>query len=291
MDCRRSINYTLICGVDRRHLRQLHWTWPTWKLHKPSLLQMPMIVFYDRESLTRSDIQAIVDHPRLTAVPWPPENVEYRDGVDKWHGRQRKKMLSGFVHVAAQHVTSHWYLKLDTDVVATGQDDWIDPEWFADDPGIVSHPWGYTKPPYQMALLDEWVRDCRHMLTMLHETAPLHLIPGPGASLLKHPRIISWCGFFSTSLTRLASQLAIDTCGPGQLPVPSQDGYLWYLAARLSRPIKRIQMKRRGWQHWSSDQNVEHYAREAMASVDGFIPSPSGASDQAGSRNRQKGGK
>lgn len=264
MDERRKVNYTLLCGVDRRHLKQLKWTWPTWKLHKPSLLDVPMVVFFDREQVPIGDVQAVVDHPQVSFVPWPPKGTQYVNGPDKWYACQRQKMLAGFVHVAARNVDTPWYLKLDTDVVATGMDNWIESSWFEDDPMIVCHPWGYTKPPYQMLLLDEWVQDCGKKLLALREMPPLHLKPGIGSEVLRHARIISWCGFFSTCLTRLASQVASDTCGEGHLPVPSQDGYLWYLATRLKLNVKRVHMKRRGWQHWSSDANVEKHAKIAL---------------------------
>ena len=65
-------------------------------------------------------------------------------------------------------------------------------------------------------------------------------------------------------LTRKASEWAEQTCGAGKLPVPSQDGYLFYLAKRLDFGIKRVQMKSGGWEHWSTMFNVIQAAMRAM---------------------------
>ena len=53
------MNYTLVCGVDLAHLKQLAWTWPTWVKHKPGILDNPMIVFYDKEQITKEDVREV----------------------------------------------------------------------------------------------------------------------------------------------------------------------------------------------------------------------------------------
>ena len=257
------IDYTLVVGVDKAHLNQLRLTWPTWKRFKPSLCDHPMITFYDRTQIDDPDsIRDVIDHPDLVVAPWPPSNVVYVGGDSRWTDSQRTKMLSGFVYVPSRLVETDYWLKLDTDVVATGCDDWIDESWFDDNPAIVGHRWGYTKPAYQMQQLDRWVEETQPL--WLRDHPPLNLVPKPGASSLGHKRIISWCSFFRTDFTRQASLTAISRCGQGQLPVPSQDGYLWFFAARTQQPIKRVNMKSRGWKHCSSTSSVEKAVREIM---------------------------
>lgn len=261
----RISNYTLVLGVDERHLRQLGLVWPTWIKHKPSLLQQPVVIFYDRDCIKESDVTKVVKHPHLRLCSWPPDGVTYQgDPSSKWHHPQRYKMLAGFVHVPALTVETPYWLKLDTDVVATGQDDWIHPEWFHGEPGIVAHRWGFTKPPEQMQLLDRWVDQYRRTLVLLSSREPVNLVPEPGASKINHPRIISWCGFFSTTMTRLASGFANITVGEYQLPVPSQDGYLWYIAKRLEFKIVRTIMKEKGWEWWCTDKNVKQAAERSL---------------------------
>ena len=81
-------DYTLVVGVDDYHLRQLSYTWPTWRKCKPSLLEHPMIVFYDREQV-QEEIEVATDasllikairhsDPRLKmppGKPLPPRSV------------------------------------------------------------------------------------------------------------------------------------------------------------------------------------------------------------------------
>ena len=144
-------------------------------------------------------------------------------------------------------------------MVATGYDNWIEDFWFEDNPAIIAHPWSFTKPPEQMLRLNQWAST----LPVLGMPVP-GLVPTPGSDRLAHQRIISWCGFFNTEFTRKAAGLANLACGIYQLPVPSQDGYLWFMAKWLGWPIVRASMKNRGWTQWSADFNVKRYAEEAM---------------------------
>jgi len=259
------MNYTTVVGVDRFHLEQLSLTWPTWKKHKPSLLDQPMVVFYDLTQVTRDDVCRVVDHPNLRVEAWPMRGVDYgTDNGDKWSKPQRYKMLAGFVYVPMWSVETTYFLKIDTDTVAYGNNDWINPEWFEDDPVIVSHSWSFTKPPDQMLLLDEWVAEIKHVLGHLSSREPLNLVPRPGASRLGHRRIISWCGFFKRDLASDCAVLAANTVGLGLLPCQSQDGFMWYVAKRMGYGIRRTNMKRRGWGHWSTMFNVRKESAKAM---------------------------
>ena len=169
-------------------------------------------------------------------------------------------MLSGFVHVAAEHVRTEFWLKLDVDCVATMHPDWIDEAWFVDEPAIVAQRWGFTKPANQMLDLDRWA------LRLFDElpSEPLNLRPNEGSSRLNHKRIISWCGFFQTEFTRTCSRLANESGYINSMPVASQDGYMWYVAKRFGLPIKRVDMKQRGWQHWLTMRNIKRACEEAM---------------------------
>jgi hypothetical protein len=248
-------------------------TWKTWQRHKPSTMDCPILIVYDRQQVLPSRIVDLLGTDSLGGAgvqcySWPPTDVEYPAGTDKWTDSQRYRMLSGFVHATAKMVDTPFWLKLDTDVVATGQDNWIDPNWFSDNPAIVAQPWGFTKPANQMVDLDTWVATHGDVLTELRSKPPLNLRPKPGWSMIRHPRIISWCGFFNTEFTRKCSEWAELTCGHGLLPVPSQDGFIWYCAARLGLPIVRPQMKNLGWEHWSTDGNVQKAYLKAMETTD-----------------------
>lgn len=258
-------SFTTVCGVDEKHLRQLALTFPTWQRYKPTLLKNPMVVFCDKDQVGIPEVTKVVKHPDLSVYLWPSMNDVY-EGIpgDRWSDPQRYKMLAGFSHVPSYVVKTRYWLKIDTDTVATGRDDWIDPKWFDNDPEIISHRWNYTKPADQMMKLDEWVKSSPYAVKTFEGTEPLNLVPKPGSSRVGHKRIISWCSFFNTQFTRGCSMLANQTCGLHKLPVPSQDGFLWYVAKRLEGGIRRVNMKNAGWRHCSTERNIRQAVDEVM---------------------------
>ena len=261
-------SYSLVLGVDAYHLRQLALTLPTWKKCKPSLFNNPIIVFYDVEQVKAEDVRRVVrcEPEFLSTVPWPMHGVLFDgDGSDKWTNPQRAKMLSGFVYVPGLFVRTPYWMKLDCDVVATGQDDWIDEKWFEEEPAIVSHPWSFTRPPNQMLDMDRWVEENKDKLpSSVVDNAPLNLVPKEGSDRVGHKRIISWCSFFHTKWTWEVAKMTALGDGTYKLPVPSQDGYFWYMATRMGKGVVRTQMKKRGFEHWSTMFNVEKRSREVM---------------------------
>lgn len=265
----RCPEFTVVIGVDENHLWQLETSLPTIVKHKPSLLNREWRVFYDAGSknITDSVFRILHENGKHTGVIltcWPrPTTITYTGGEGRFQNAQRYKMLSGFVHVSATFVWTPYWLKLDLDVVASGHDDWIDPEWFQGDPAIIAHPWGYTKPAEQMESLDNWVAKNKESLPELADHAPLNLFAKIGATALSHPRIISWCSFYNTEFSRKCSEWAEKTCGPGQLPVRSQDGYHFYCATRLGEKIVRTNMKNRGWRHCTG-RNLKESALEVL---------------------------
>jgi len=259
-------DYTLVCGVDAYHLRQLLWVIATWKKHKPSMLERPAIVFFDRDDLECREVSRLLRPymSDLLCVAWPLDGVTYSGGNDKWTNPQRYKMLAGFVHVAASLVSTKYWLKMDTDVVAKDRDDWIDPNWFVDDPAIVSHRWTFTRPANQLEVLDQWVEDNKKHLPEFDGHPPLDMHPKPGADRIGHRRIISWCAFFRQDYTAECAAMANRVCGCAQLPVPSQDGYMWYVAKRRREDIRLTNMKSRGWQQWHTNKNIRKSVLESL---------------------------
>jgi hypothetical protein len=262
-------DYTLVLGLDNKHVQQLSWVWPTWIKHKPSLLKQPVVLFAERD-VDLDSVLRILDHGDVTVVWWPTDPLaQYPEGTDKWTNAQRCKMLAGFVHVPAALVKTEYWLKVDTDALAWGQDDWIDPSWFASKPAIVCHKWTFTKPPDQMVKLDQWVEQ-NPGLEELNSQPPLNLIPEPGNSRLSHGRIASWCGFFKTDFTQKCAQWAAQTVGAHTMPVGSQDGYMWYCAKRMGLEIVTQNMKQFGWTYFSTQSNVQKHAKDILDGVTEF---------------------
>jgi hypothetical protein len=227
---------TLLLGVDRCHLRELAVNWPGWRKLKSELLQMDAICFFDTEEVTPEAVRAVCDHPRLRLVPWSLPAAR----------SQREKMLTGFVHIAAREVATAWYLKIDTDVAATKDGAWIDERWFSateTHPAVyIASPWGYTKPRYALDLLDDWGDTIPELA--IH---PRLNVPYSSAETrARSSRMISWLMFGRTEWTRRVARWA----GPdGRLPIPSQDTFLYYCAARLREPTKNVRMSAFGWSH------------------------------------------
>lgn len=259
-------NFTIVLGVDANHLKELSLVLPTWLKHKHSLIQSPWLIFFDRYDTTEDQLISALQ-PLLNCsckdvriVSWPPNDVFYQNDTSTRFGNsQRAKMLAGFIHIPAELVETPYWLKLDLDVIATGNDSWIEPSWFEGCPAIISHPWSYTKPADQMLKLDQWVDNNQKELLQLASQPPLNLKPNYGWSLLRHKRIISWCGFFETRFTEMCSSWAHRTVGFCQLPVPSQDGYFWYCARRAGYGIVRTCMKSKGWVQFSRESQIEEY--------------------------------
>jgi hypothetical protein len=227
---------TLLLGVDRHHLAELRANWPGWRRFKPDLLEMPGVCFYDATEVAPEVIRGACDHPNLRLVPWEVPAAR----------SQREKMLTGFIQVAAREVSTRWYLKIDTDVAATKEGEWIDERWFSvtggSEPVYVASPWGYTKPRYALDLLDDW----GDTVPDLARHPRLNVPYSSNETRVCSPRMISWLMFGRTDWTRKVAGWAAPD---GRLPIPSQDTYLYYCAARLREPVSRVRMKDFGWSH------------------------------------------
>ncbi len=259
---------TLVIGLDAEHLNEAEISLPTWIRHDEEFLSMPVICFYDHTQITEMMCrETLIANADITYIPWPrsPRSL-YGDYEkrSKWDNPHRYMMLSGYVHIP-QYVKTKYWMKVDTDCVAfPGFKLWED-EWFADSPAIVAHPWGITKPPKQMVAMDQWVMENDINIPELAGTKPLNLIPEPGAEKVKHRRIISWCGFFETEFTQTCSNILHRVYDNADLmPIQSQDGFHWYMAARMGRNVTRMNMKKRNWQHWGTWKNLEKHCAESM---------------------------
>ncbi|MCI0364505.1 MAG: hypothetical protein L0219_11510 [Phycisphaerales bacterium] len=257
-------------AVDAEHLVELQLAWPTWQRYRPEIIAHPLLVICDG-AIERSQWEQqlrFLEHPQVQLILWHLDLAS-----------QREKMLNGLVFAVAQHVSTPWYLKLDTDAVALRSDDWIDSQWFLPDsqgrlPAFIASPWGYTKPRDAIERLDAWGDGVEGLM----DHPRLNLPAVPGNSLVTHPRIISWCFFGRTDSTRQATAL----CN-GRLPVPSQDTFLWYVAKRRGEFFRRVPMKRYGWEHASSRKRLKQLCEFAMGKQ--TLPALSSADRRAPSRS------
>jgi hypothetical protein len=254
--------FTTVIGVDAKTLPQLRVSAPTWARYRPEMFDQPWLVFYDREQVTIDTLRDTLagigcGRRRVRAIGWPLHAAAT-------YATQRERMLTGFVH-ATRYVETPWWLKVDTDALALRPADWLPASWFAQDPTTaqkapgpgrtgwpgyapgyyvwIASPWGYTKPADQMATLDDW----GDAVDDLAAFPRLEIPYTPGGRRARHPRMASWLSFYRSDWTRFASELALHYCGPDRIPVPSQDGYHFYIARRRGDRYLRTQMRRLGW--------------------------------------------
>lgn len=253
IDARNAIlhDLTLLVAVDEEHLKELQLTWKTWAAFKPEVAKCPFVLIHD-SSFDPKLIQLDPTPENLSLIPWEMPGAE----------DQREKMLNSFVRIAAEKVQTTWYLKLDTDVVAVDDSEWLEPEWFAADeenrvPVFVSSPWGYTKPADAIDRLDDW----GDSISGLKEHPRLELAPGEKPDRVNHPRIISWCFFGNTAWTK-----EVASWTNGRLPVASHDTFLFYCAERRGDPYCRHRMSRCGWEHISHYRRLKAKCQEVMQS-------------------------
>lgn len=248
---------TVVLGVDAKTAAQLYISAPTWAKYRPELFTLPWYVFVDGEQLPVRQILDLMTTIGKTAdvrvFPWPTVATEYAS--------QREKMLSGFCHVC-RYVETPWWVKIDTDAIAlNAAQPWPEPEWLQGEHVIIASPWGYTKPADQMATLDDW----GDAVPGLREYPRLNIPYTPGGRRARHQRIASWVSFYRSDWSRMASDMARHYAGMCKIPVPSQDGYHYYVAARRGDKILRAQQKRRGWTNCPRLEQLKTTAAKALA--------------------------
>ena len=237
---------TIVCCVDKRYLKQAAVTLPLWLEAAGEIANYPFIVFYcddGANSIPYEDVKRVFSVlPEVRYVAWPKPEWAYAGA----YSSQREMMLTSFCH-AHYWVDTEYFLKIDVDafpVRRTSIDEWFSPEFFheyrfshprVERPALVASAWGYTKPRDQMTELDNW--------------ADKNDVPGvrmnlvEGTSRVVHPRIASWFCYVNTKFCQEAAHFV----PPGRIPVPSHDGFHWYMAARMGWPIYRTKFKRTGW--------------------------------------------
>ncbi len=253
---------TLVLGIDAKTIEQLRVSWPTWHANRRAMWDWPWLMFYDRDQLAPDMVLAMAEQmhsPSSTILaPWPPL------GANPLYESQREKMLSGWVHSPAAFVRTPWFMKLDCDALARPHEQWIEDRWFEHSPGhdqrpaVVACGWGYSKGVGWLQRLEEWGD------TSLPGRPRLDIPHDPTALRVPHPRWCSWCCYIRSDFNRTVSEACDRTCGPGKLPVPSQDTTLWYYAERAGIPVSKLNMKRRGWSNHPKLEALRTAAQEIL---------------------------
>lgn len=219
-------DFTTYIAVDAGHLAELRLSIETWRKYRPEIWLHPLVVIRDGDL----DL-SFVNHSEMSIV----------DALPGPFATQREKMLTSLTLIPATAQTP-WYLKLDTDSLATRHGNWIEEGWFLNN-CLVASPWSYTKPAEMMRQMDAWGND--HPAIGNYPPPPRTY----SGDIAKCKRIISFVMFGRTDWTAdVVSMLD----GP-RLPCPSQDTFLWYCADRLRTRYQRVRMQHFGWVHCGSN--------------------------------------
>jgi hypothetical protein len=238
IDAPPAPDFTIAVAVDRKTAEDFRQVWPVWRRLAPWILDRRLVLLIDSRAGWRG-IDDWLDHPHWSGHLWP---------FDAEGASQRERMLSAFVLGVPDLVETPYWLKIDVDALPvrpTGQSpSFPDPAWFADSPALISNPWGYTKPGEWVNRLESWAET----IPDLARRPPLGLHCPPGVLRFRHRRIISWMCFVRTDWSREVAAYV-----PDRLPVPSQDTFHWYCAARRGDLVRCVNFKNRGWKHAPND--------------------------------------
>jgi hypothetical protein len=228
---------TTIIAVDDHHLNELSYSFLTWKKYKKEILDSNFLIIYDEDQVKVNDKRfSIFNGLKVNFIPWNDKEYIYND--------QREKMLTSLI-VAPNYVKTKWYIKIDTDAIAVNNKRWIYDDWFYGDYIFISNPWGYTKPPNAIEIMDDW----GDKIDKIKNFKRLEIHPKPGSDIVSHHRIISWIFVCLTEWTQEMSSFCKKENGTYKLPIPSQDTYLVYLAQRLGLNYKKVSFKKFGFDH------------------------------------------
>lgn len=270
---------TIIVGLDAAHLREFQLSYPTWIKNKPELRDCPLLAVCDFGELE-------LEFMRLNFSEWPT----HTGGVTLCHRsllprcqNQREKMLTALALLPSK-IQTKYFLKLDTDTLATEPGGWLPDHLFRDDMAFIASPWSYTKPASALETLDRWAASfpACNKFAATKPLAPQATRIDSEKDRIFMPRITSYVYFGRTDWHREMAELVLAGSGssmasrivdsekaefpPGRLPVPSQDTFHWYCAERLGVPYLRHRFSRHGWAHCGgSFRKLKELAAEAMA--------------------------
>jgi hypothetical protein len=235
---------TIVLAVDNQHLDELQVSLPTWIKYK-NFDKYKFLVIFDKSQVTPSEDRfEIFKNLQVEYVSWEDPLHLYQS--------QREKMLTALTVLPGIHVKTPWYLKIDTDCIATDNQKWFDESWLEKDYVFITNPWGSTKPANAVELLDEWAKD----KGFVGSKAPLNLPFDPSEKKIYHKRIISWLFLCKTEWSaQMAKHVHYDetiyklpSISSKEYRV-SQDTFLWYVAEIFGHKYKTFQFKKKGWKH------------------------------------------
>lgn len=229
--------FTVVLAVDAEHFAELLAVWPTWTRFHPEIRSVRILIYCDTTLTPMSNWSGMIRSrlgPNFWPIPWE-RNSALADVS------QREFMLSAFVLDAPRIVPTDYWLKIDTDTIATASGPLVRDEWLEGNPALFAQKWGYTKPPEYLDRLDRWAESCE--LPIRNQPFRRKIV----GNKANHRRVIS---YFMGVETAWSIKVA-KACGR-RMPVPSQDTLYHFAAARCGDFYRTIDVKAAGWRHVGS---------------------------------------
>lgn len=226
------IDTTIIQVIDKVHIKELSESWKTWKLYKPEVTSLPLFLVYDKEIESElGTISHIIDKKNVTLYPF---NNKYL------YKSQRDAMLTSFFE-GIRNIKTKYYLKLDTDCVATNASkEWLNEINDINENVFISKGWSVSRKEY-FDIMQDWepLKDYPKIQNFSIKEC---------GTKVKYNRIISWFFLCNVEWNNKWSE----KCWKHdhyELPIPSHDSFLWHIAERNGDKYKRVNFKKYGWSH------------------------------------------
>jgi hypothetical protein len=155
----------------------------------------------------------------------------------------REEMLTAFILGVKGRVKTKYWVKLDGDVTPKFKDTPLGETLHLQDYQdyqVVAHKWGYTKPGKWICDLEEWAETVPELKGTDRLFTDKELEEALNQKRYGHPRFCSFICVHETAFVNQIAEIAGD-----RLPVPSHDTYLWYMADRMGKKVKRTKFKDR----------------------------------------------
>lgn len=211
---------TIVSACDPYYVEILKWTFPNWIKYK-HIDKYPVIIFINSIELNDSRLD-FLRLPNVQLIPWSKEKD--LDNVTD----HREEMLSAFFIGAARYVKTDYWLKLDSDSIATDNREFITPAM--KQYSIFSHRWGYSRPDHIRAL-DSWVLTCPKHRRKLALSKPMIEQGRIEGRRFYHnsKRFISYICLQKTRFTRFCVGLFKER----RMPCSSQDTTAYFLIQKF----------------------------------------------------------
>jgi len=233
-------DFTIVTACSKDYIDKLKWCMPTWTI-KPQFKNKKLIIFYI-DDMNESDLYFAKNYfSNVKFVKWQMEKFDSK----------RELVLSSFV-LGVNHIETEYYVKIDGDSFFINDKDVLENDDFNYD--LVAHRWGYTKPGY-------WIAELNNFYYNKNDKVDKNI------HIFRQSRIAS---FFCLHKTEFVKKVV--SFFNNRLPVPSHDTTLWYYANEMpDRTWKAKNVKRYGVTNKSRFRSLKESIRSLPSANNPYL--------------------